>query len=109
MAKTATRDWHLFIPKLITALREGYDGRAFRADLFAGLTVAIVALPLSMALAIASGTSPERGLFTAVVAGFLIFALGGSDHQIGGLPGLLSWWCSMSSRNTDMTDSSSPP
>ena len=87
MAKTATRDWHLFIPKLITSLREGYDGPAFRADLFAGLTVATVALPLSMALAIASGTSPERGLFTAVVAGFLISALGGSDHQIGGPTG----------------------
>ena len=80
-------DWHLFVPKIVIALREGYRVADLKADLFAGLTVAIVALPLSMALAIASGTSPERGLFTAVVAGFLISALGGSRHQIGGPTG----------------------
>ena len=80
-------DWHLFVPKLFIALREGYSWGDFRADAFAGITVAIVALPLSMALAIASGTGPERGLFTAVVAGFLISALGGSRHQIGGPTG----------------------
>lgn len=74
----------LFTPKLVTALREGYDLPTFRADAVAGLTVAIVALPLAMAIAIASGTTPERGLFTAIVAGFLISALGGSRHQIGG-------------------------
>lgn len=65
-----------FTPKLITALREGYDARTFRADAIAGLTVAIVALPLAMALGIASGASPDKGLVTAVVAGFLISALG---------------------------------
>jgi SulP family sulfate permease len=81
------KDWHLFVPKLFVALREGYGLSDLKADLFAGLTVAIVALPLSMALAIASGTAPERGLFTAVVAGFLISALGGSRHQIGGPTG----------------------
>src|ERR687896_1404687 len=77
----------LFTPKLVTVLREGYDARKFRADALAGLTVAIVALPLSMAIAIASGTTPDRGLYTAIVAGFLISALGGSRFQIGGPAG----------------------
>ena len=76
-----------FTPKLITVLREGYDRAKLRADLFAGLTVAIVALPLAMALGIASGASPREGLITAVVAGFLISALGGSRVQIGGPTG----------------------
>jgi len=79
--------WHLFVPKLYTVLRQGYDAAGFRRDLIAGLTVAIVALPLAMALAIASGTTPEKGLVTAVVAGFLISALGGSRFQIGGPTG----------------------
>ncbi|BBE71211.1 SulP family inorganic anion transporter [Oharaeibacter diazotrophicus] len=74
----------LFTPKLVTALREGYTLEKFRADAVAGLTVAIVALPLAMAIAVASGVGPERGLFTAIVAGFLISALGGSRFQIGG-------------------------
>jgi SulP family sulfate permease len=74
----------LFTPKLVTVLREGYRLDDLRADALAGLTVAIVALPLSMAIAIASGTTPERGLFTAAVGGFLISALGGSRFQIGG-------------------------
>jgi SulP family sulfate permease len=77
----------LFTPKLITTLREGYDLRRFRADAVAGLTVAIVALPLSMAIAIASGTTPDRGLITAIVGGFLVSALGGSRFQIGGPAG----------------------
>ena len=75
------------MPKLVTVLREGYGFSDFRADFVAGLTVAIVALPLSMALAIASGTTPDKGLVTAVVAGFLISALGGSRFQIGGPTG----------------------
>lgn len=79
--------WHLFVPKLITVLREGYKARDFRDDAIAGLTVAIVALPLAMALAIASGATPDKGLVTAVVAGFLISALGGSRFQIGGPTG----------------------
>lgn len=83
----AGRHWHLFIPKLVTSLREGYRLDDFRHDAIAGLTVAIVALPLAMALAIASGTTPERGLYTAIVAGFLISALGGSRFQIGGPTG----------------------
>ena len=74
----------LFTPKLVTVLREGYDLGKFRADVLAGLTVAIVALPLSMAIAIASGVTPERGLYTAAVGGFLVAALGGSRFQIGG-------------------------
>lgn len=74
----------LFTPKLITVLREGYGLDGFRADALAGLTVAIVALPLSMAIAIGAGVSPERGLYTAIVGGFLISMLGGSRFQIGG-------------------------
>ena len=74
----------LFTPKLITVLREGYHLRDLRADVISGLTVAIVALPLSMAIAIASGATPERGLFTAIIGGFLISALSGSRFQIGG-------------------------
>jgi SulP family sulfate permease len=76
-----------FIPKLVTTLREGYGAARLRADAVAGLTVAIVALPLAMALGIASGASPREGLITAVVAGFLISALGGSRVQIGGPTG----------------------
>ena len=57
----------MFVPKLVTALREGYGWGDARADLFAGLTVSVVALPLSLALAIASGVAPGRGLFTAAV------------------------------------------
>lgn len=76
-----------FTPKLITVLGEGYTLARFRRDAVAGLTVAIVALPLAMALAIASGASPDKGLVTAVVAGFLISALGGSRAQVGGPTG----------------------
>jgi SulP family sulfate permease len=76
-----------FTPKLLTVLREGYGRAELRADLIAGLTVAVVALPLAMALGIASGASPREGLVTAVVAGFLISALGGSRVQIGGPTG----------------------
>ena len=76
-----------FTPKLVSALREGYSATQFRADVIAGLTVAIVALPLSMAIAIASHVTPDRGLFTAIIGGFLISALGGSRYQIGGPAG----------------------
>jgi sulfate permease, SulP family len=76
-----------FLPKLVTVLREGYSARHFRADVLAGLTVAIVALPLSMAIAIASGVGPERGLYTTIIGGFLVSALGGSRFQIGGPAG----------------------
>ena len=76
-----------FTPKFITTMREGYNFSLFRWDSVAGLTVAIVALPLSMALAIASGASPDKGLVTAVIAGFLISFLGGSRVQIGGPTG----------------------
>ncbi len=79
--------WHLYVPKLYTVLREGYSPSVFRADVLAGLTVAIVAIPLAMALGIASGATPDKGLITAVVAGFLISALGGSRIQIGGPTG----------------------
>ncbi len=77
----------LFTPKLVTVLREGYGFDAFKADLISGLTVAIIALPLSMAIAIASGVPPERGLYTAIVGGFLVSLLGGSRFQIGGPAG----------------------
>lgn len=74
----------IYEPKLLTVLRGGYRAADLRRDLVAGLTVAIVALPLAMALAVASGTTPEKGLHTAIVAGFLISFLGGSRVQIGG-------------------------
>lgn len=76
-----------FSPKLLTMIREGYSWDDLRADVLAGLTVAIVALPLSMAIAIASGVGPERGLFTTIIGGFLVSALGGSRYQIGGPAG----------------------
>jgi len=71
----------------VTVLREGYGALDLRKDALAGLTVAIVALPLSMAIAIASGASPAQGLYTAIVGGFLVSALGGSRFQIGGPAG----------------------
>jgi sulfate permease, SulP family len=77
----------LFTPKLVTVLKEGYSLSHFRSDVTAGLTVAIVALPLSMAIAIASGASPAQGLYTAIIGGFLVSALGGSRFQIGGPAG----------------------
>src|SRR5574337_1055081 len=77
----------LFTPKLVTVLREGYRLKDLRADAVSGLTVAVVALPLSMAIAIASHLTPEQGLFTAIVGGFLVSALGGSRFQIGGPAG----------------------
>jgi len=76
----------IFRPKLIECLR-GYKSTQFFADLAAGFTVGIVALPLAMAFAIASGVKPEAGIFTAVIAGFIISALGGSKVQIGGPTG----------------------
>ena len=76
-----------FTPKLLTVIREGYRAPDVRADAIAGLTVAIVALPLAMALGIASGASPREGLVTAIIAGFLISGLGGSRVQIGGPTG----------------------
>jgi sulfate permease, SulP family len=74
----------VYVPKLVTVLRRGYKWNDLRHDAVAGFTVAVVALPLSMALAIASGTAPQKGLQTAIIAGFLISALGGSRVQIGG-------------------------
>src|SRR5512143_3704588 len=78
---------HTYRPKLATIFQEGYGADKFRKDLLAALTVAIVALPLSMAIAIASGATPERGLYAAIVGGFLVSALGGSRFQIGGPAG----------------------
>ncbi|WP_308911535.1 SulP family inorganic anion transporter [Pseudokordiimonas caeni] len=77
----------LFTPKLVTVLKEGYGRGHLRSDLMAGLTVAIVALPLSIAIAIASGVPPERGLYAAIFGGFIVSALGGSRFQIGGPAG----------------------
>ncbi len=82
-----TASAHHFRPKLFTVLSEGYSVALFQKDVFAALTVAIVALPLSMAIAVASGVSPERGLYTSVVGGFLVSALGGSRYQVGGPAG----------------------
>lgn len=76
-----------FGPRLFHVFKLGYSLEKLRNDFFAGLTVAIVAFPLAMALAVASGTTPEKGLITAIVAGFIISALGGSRTQIGGPTG----------------------
>ena len=77
---------HPFRPRLFEAL-QGYNRQRFIADLGAGITVGIVALPLALAFGIASGLKPEQGLITAIVAGFLMSALGGSQVQIGGPAG----------------------
>jgi len=77
---------HRFRPRLIDTLA-GYNGKMLAADIGAGLTVGVVALPLAMAFAIASGVKPESGIFTAIIAGFMISALGGSHVQIGGPAG----------------------
>lgn len=76
-----------FCPKLVEVLRKGYDKDKFRRDTLAGMTVAVVSIPLAMALAIASGVTPAQGLYTAIVAGFFIALLGGSKYQIGGPTG----------------------
>ncbi len=79
--------WDLFTPKIVTVFQERYRLVDFRADVLAGLTVAIVAIPLSMAIAIASGVTPDRGLYTAIVGGFMVSLLSGSRFQIGGPAG----------------------
>jgi len=76
-----------FEPKLITVLKEGYSKKQFLSDLTAGVIVGIVAIPLAIAFAIASGVKPEQGLFTAVIAGFIVSAFGGSRVQIAGPTG----------------------
>ena len=76
-----------FKPKFFTLLREGFTKEQLIADVFAGIVVGIVALPLAIAFAVASGVSPEKGLITAVIAGFLISLFGGSRVQIGGPTG----------------------
>jgi sulfate permease, SulP family len=80
----ALPDW---LPRSIQALASGYDTRSFLADLIAGVTVGLVALPLAMAFAIASGLTPQAGIYCAIITGFLISALGGSRFQIGGPTG----------------------
>ena len=77
----------LFTPKLVTVFREGYSFANFQSDLMAGLTVAIVALPLSMAIAIGSHATPAQGLYTSIVGGFVVSLLSGSRFQIGGPAG----------------------
>ncbi len=79
--------WHEFVPKSWDFLNGKYSWRLFKSDLAAGLTVGLVALPLAMVFAIAAGLPPERGLYTAIVAGFLTSLLGGSRFQIGGPTG----------------------
>ena len=74
-------------PKLLTVLKEGYTRRSFLKDLTSGVIVGIVALPLAIAFAIASGVKPEQGIFTAIIAGFIISVFGGSRFQIGGPTG----------------------
>ncbi len=75
------------LPKLFTVIKEGYSRKQLMQDLTAGVIVGIIALPLAIAFAIASGVKPEQGLYTAIIAGFLISALSGSRVQIGGPTG----------------------
>lgn len=77
-------DW---LPRSLHTIAAGYDGRTFLSDLIAGVTVGLVALPLAMAFAIASGLTPQAGIYCAIITGFLISALGGSRFQIGGPTG----------------------
>ena len=76
-----------FVPKLFSLLKEGISGETLSKDILSGLIVGIVALPLAIAFAIASGVSPEKGIITAIIAGIIISALGGSRVQIGGPTG----------------------
>ena len=76
-----------WLPRSIQTVASGYDGKTFLADLIAGVTVGLVALPLAMAFAIASGLTPQAGIYCAIITGFLISALGGSRFQIGGPTG----------------------
>ncbi|HSH19975.1 MAG TPA: SulP family inorganic anion transporter, partial [Draconibacterium sp.] len=78
---------NIFSPKIFTVINKAYTGKQFTSDALAGIVVGIVALPLAIAFAVASGVSPEKGLVTAIVAGFLISFLGGSRVQIGGPTG----------------------
>lgn len=92
MIRTALREWWKglgteFVPKLVTVVRGGITRKQIASDLTAGVIVGIVALPLAIAFAIASGVSPEKGLITAVIAGGIISLLGGSRVQIGGPTG----------------------
>jgi MFS superfamily sulfate permease-like transporter len=94
-----------WLPNSVLLLRD-YDRHKFLSDLLAGVTVGLVALPLAMAFAIASGVSPQAGIYCAIVTGFLISALGGSKTQIGGPPVRLSWWSLELSRGTASKDCS---
>ena len=78
----------IFKPKLYVILKQGYNWKLFQKDLIAGIIVGIVALPLAIAFAVASGVSPEKGIITAIVAGFIVSLLGGSRFQITGPRGI---------------------
>jgi len=84
---TPTRPSDYLIPKIISVFNEGYSWDRLKRDIVSGLTVAMVAIPLFMAIAKASGASPDRVLVTAIIGGFLISLLGGSRFQIGGPAG----------------------
>ena len=94
-----------FVPKTLVCIREGYGREFLFNDLLAGLTVGVIAVPLAIAFAIASHVRPEQGLYTAIVAGFLISLLGGSRVQIGGPPARLPSSSRAWSISLDMTAS----
>ena len=81
--------WLRCFQKVLICLRD-YNWQKFSGDLFAGVTVGLVALPLAMAFAISSGVPPQAGIYTAIVAGFLISALGGQRHRLADRPALSS-------------------
>ncbi|HRW23910.1 MAG TPA: SulP family inorganic anion transporter, partial [Spirochaetia bacterium] len=76
-----------FVPKTVRVLKSGYTRSMFAKDVFAGITVGVIALPLAIAFAIGAGATPAQGLWTAIVAGFAISALGGSRYQVAGPTG----------------------
>jgi len=86
-SKSPSSLWRQWLPETLTWFSRKYTWSLFRADLLAGITVGVIALPLGMAFAIASGLSPDRGIYTTIIAGFLISLLGGSRYQIGGATG----------------------
>ena len=108
MATKLSHYWYFFIPKVFTCLQDGYSASILRKDVFTGLTVAIISFPLAIALAIASGVPPERGLYTAIIAGFIISIFGRSRYQIGGPTGAFVVTIYSISKNMAMMASPSP-
>ncbi len=94
----------IFLPKTWSLYKKGLLNKNLTNDIFAGIIVGIVALPLAIAFAVASGVSPEKGIITAVVAGFIVSLLGEAACKLAGQPALLSLLSMVLFKNTDSTD-----